>query len=89
MDTFFLGLKVPEEALKELESYLKEHKIPKSIFLQNVLCNDLDRAVLSKDAEGILNLGAIVNYLHLNSPKTSWGSEENYRKWIRKEKVKL
>jgi len=85
MDTFFLGLKVPEDLLKELKEYLQSHKIPKSIFLQNVLCNDLDRAVLSKDAEGIINLGAIVNYLHNHVPPLSWGSEENYRKWIRKE----
>ena len=88
VDTFFLGQKVPRYLLTELMDYIGDHKTPSSIFLQNVLCNDLYRAVLTEEADGIGNLGAIVNFLHNNSPMLSWGSEENYRKWLRGEESK-
>lgn len=84
MDTFFFGQKVPEKMLKELDSFLQAHEGPTSIFLQCVLCNDLQRAILTRDEEGILNIGAIVNYLNHKAYQISWGSEENYLKWLRK-----
>lgn len=60
-----------------------EHGIHPGSFLTAILCNDLLEAAVRADDVNKHLLFEYVQWLYNHAPAGSWGSEENYLRWIK------
>lgn len=74
---------IPHQMVGGLRRYV-EDGIPPGHFLSAVLCNDLTRACERADENNRFVLFNYVLFFHNYLPAESWGSEENFEKWIDK-----
>jgi len=68
--------------LSHLETYINERQ-PLGGFLQAVVSNDLKEAVGRADDININLIPKYVRWLYNYAPIGSWGSVENYERWIK------
>ena len=71
---------VPLHLRAGLVRYFSDGILPGS-FLQAVLCNNLEQAVLRADPFSAFGLECLVRFLDACAPKGSWGSRENVLAW--------
>lgn len=72
---------IEENELDELEGFI-DRRAPKSDFIKAILANDLLGAVMSSTKDNVLTLSAIVAFLRLKVPDSSWGSPEAVAVWL-------
>ena len=73
---------VPDRMLGALQRYV-DHGIAPGDFLTAVLSNDLREACGRADDENRHLIFEYVKFLYNNAPSGCWGSEENFRNWIK------
>lgn len=72
---------LPHHMQGQMEAYLEEG-VPQGDFLRSVLCNDLREAASHADDINRYRLYDYVEFLASQAPIGSWGSPENYQRWI-------
>lgn len=77
--------KIPDYMVDGLVDYIQKGFVPDS-FLRCVLENDLIGAVKNADLQNIANLPAYVNFLYNYAPPACYGSVENVKGWLEKNK---
>lgn len=80
----FRGFYIPLRMMDGLDRYINHH-IPPGDFLSAVIKNDLRGAVERADDENLTNIPAYVAFLYNEAPGGCCGSEENFKRWIKKE----
>jgi len=78
--------KMPAATLQALERY-RDKKVETGGFLRAVLSNDLEQAVTRADKENREALPIIVTWVFNELPSGAWGSYEEYRAWVTREKT--
>ena len=73
---------VPDRMLGALQRYV-DHGIAPGDFLTAILSNDLREACGRADDENRHLIFEYVKFLYNNAPSGCWGSEENFRNWIK------
>ena len=74
---------VPSHTVEALERYWN-HGFEPGSFLMSLLMGDLYAAVARADHWNKGNFAAIVDYVVMEGPEGSWGSEYAVRNWIAK-----
>jgi hypothetical protein len=82
LDATFLQL--PLATREGLAGYIEERR-PVGHFLTAVLSNDLREAVNRADADNLVALGSIVQWLFWHAPAVCWGSPGKVRDWLARE----
>ena len=77
----FRGLIMGDNTGEELLRYLTGH-VPTGSFLEAVISNDLRESCARADDDNMWQLPIIVAYLYNEAPTGSWGSRENYIRWL-------
>jgi hypothetical protein len=69
-----------------------EHGVEPGSFLEAIICNDLREACMRADHINQRIIWDIVYWFYNEAPIGTWGSSENYRRWLskfRKESAEL
>jgi hypothetical protein len=74
--------KLPEYMRGGMQRYIQDGVAPGD-FLQAVLKNDLMHAVGQADDANVKLLPLYVRWLYNEVPGAAWGSEENFKNWIK------
>jgi len=69
------------DVIDSIRKYV-ERRLPPGGFVQAVLSNDLQDAVLRADGDNLLTIPAIVSYVYHEVPSNLWGSREAVNAWI-------
>lgn len=72
-----------EELKEQLENYLKFRIPPSSLFLKNVLKNDLYATVVCADVTNIDRIPQVMRMVNDTLPMSAWGSEQQFDNWIK------
>ena len=72
---------LPEHIRDGAQLYIA-HGIPPGSFLKAVICNDLSEACGRADDINRYRLYDIVSWFYNKAPKSAWGSEAAYERWI-------
>lgn len=72
---------LPAHMQGQMKEYLL-NGVPQGDFLRSVLCNDLRGAALHADSMNQTCLYEYVQFLYSQAPIGSWGSRDNYRRWV-------
>lgn len=77
----FSGYNIPSHTQYALTQFI-EHGIPLEGFLHSVLSNDLFGAMGSADGDNLPALKDITDWIYMNAPQSSWGTEAKVLRWI-------
>jgi hypothetical protein len=77
----WIGTGIPRYMREGLLRYL-DQGVPVGTFLEAVLSNDLERAVLHADENNLPVLRGYIRFLRNNAPPLSYGSKAAYDQWV-------
>lgn len=73
--------RIPQPTVKAINHFVMDHNHPGD-FLYAVLTNDLRGTVTLADAENLVAIPAIVNYVHYHTPSQCWGTRAKVEQWL-------
>lgn len=76
--------RIPPVTLEAMKRYT-EHRIPTGSFLQAVISNDLQEAVLRADRDNMPVIPIIAYWFYMEAPSQCHGSIEKYNNWIKEQ----
>ena len=76
-------LALPERMRGGIQRYL-DHGIPPGHFMTAVISNDLREACARADDENRTLLFEYIKFFYCHAPAGSWGSEENFKAWVKR-----
>ena len=76
------------DMIKDSLKRYRDHRIPTGSFLERVLCNDFMGACQRADDFNRHRLFDIAQIIYDELPIGAYGSEENYRAWLRGDHLK-
>lgn len=74
---------IPEHMRGAVKRYI-EHRVAPGSFLTAVLCNDLRGACEQADDINRYRLFDYIKFFYMYAPAGSWGSRENFERWVSK-----
>ena len=73
---------IPVRMMPGIKRYIEQHIRPGDFLIQ-IICNNLREACGKADDENMCNLPAYVAYFYNEAPSSCWGSEKNFKNWIK------